>query len=309
MKNLKELCIKLITPPKWLMLILTLISTAGLIVVFIIGLENTIIAYIIYALSAYTLTADCFFMSKVIPRSYNGIKTRVHNHPIGNRYMTDVEFKVRISLYVSLGINFIYSIFKLISGIIFSSFWWGAEAIYYILLSLLRFLLLKYIHTNTTKKGIIHEYRHYRLCGIMMLALNTSLTGIMFQLVRDNRSYSYPGILIYVAATYTFYAVTISIVDIVQYRKYKSPILSASKAIRFAAALVSLLSLETAMLAQFGSDELFRKNMVTLTSIGVYAIILTVSIYMIIHSTLEIKKKERQKIAPEIIRLTDELLK
>lgn len=52
---------------------------------------------------------------------------------------------------------------------------------------------------------------------------------------------------------------TVSVIDLVKYRKYKYPVLSAAKAIRFAAALVSLLSLETAMLAQFGDDESFRR--------------------------------------------------
>ena len=49
-----------------------------------------------------------------------------------------------------------------------------------------------------------------------MLILNLSLTGIVFMMVWQNKAYSYPGTLIF-AAAYTFYTVTISLIDIVKY--------------------------------------------------------------------------------------------
>lgn len=55
-------------------------------------------------------------------------------------------------------------------------------------------------------------------------------------------------------ALYTFYITTTAIIDIIKYRKYNSPVMSISKVIKLAAALVSMLFLETAMFAQFGAD-------------------------------------------------------
>ena len=155
--------------------------------------------------------------------------------------MTDTSFKVRVSLYLSLGINLMYSAFKLAAGIYYSSFWWGAVAVYYIVLSMIRFLLLRYMRNMSSEQDVISEYRRYRLCGMMMVLLNLSLTGIIIQMVRDHKAYSYSEIMILAAATYTFYTVTVSIIDMIKFRKYKSPVLSASKAIRFASALVALL--------------------------------------------------------------------
>ena len=73
-------------------------------------------------------------------------------------------------------------------------------------------------------------------------------------------------------------------------RKYKSPVLSASKAIRFASALVALLSLETAMLAQYGNDEVFRRVMTSLTGAGVCIIVLAMSVYMIVKANRELHR-------------------
>lgn len=289
MKKWKMIYKKLLFPPTWLILILIIFSTASLITVFVKSWEETIISYIVYMLSAYTLTVLCIYLIKILPKQYKAIKKAVYINPLGKQYMTDANFRVTVSLYISLLINLAYSALKLTSGIIYSSLWLGAVAVYYILLSLLRFILLRYMKTGKGKQDILQEYKRYRLCGMIMLVLNLSLTGIVFQMVWQNKGYSYPGILIFVAATYTFYTVTVSIIDLIKYSKYKSPVLSAAKAIRFAAALVSLLSLETAMLVQFGDDENYRRLMTALTGSGVCIIVLGMSIYMISKSNKEIK--------------------
>lgn len=281
---------KLLFPPIWLIFLLTIVSAVALIVVFLNGLENHLIAYVVYPISAYAVTVLTAFFIMTFPGWYRDLKQSFYNHPYGYKYMTDRGYRVRVSLYISLTVNLIYSVFKLISGIVLSSFWWGAVAVYYIILSVVRFLLLRYMRNNRGEPMMLFEYRRYRLCGLLMLILNMTLTGIVFQVVWQNKGYAYPGVMIFAAAAYTFYTVTSSIISMVKYRKYKSPVMSASKAIKFAAALVSLLSLETAMLAQFGDDPVFTRIMTACTGAGVCIIVLTMSIYMIVKSTIEIKK-------------------
>ena len=53
----------------------------------------------------------------------------------------------------------------------------------------------------------------------------------------------------------SIYITITSVVHVVRYRRYNSPVMSAAKRINLVAALVSMLSLETAMLARFGSRE------------------------------------------------------
>lgn len=294
MKNWKTIGKKLLFPPVWLAMLLTIVSTAGLILVFVKGWDDHLLAYALYTLSAYTLTVDCVFFSKTLPGYYRKARQKVYEHPVGNRYMTDAAFKVRVSLYLSLGINLLYSVFKLAAGIYYASFWWGAIAVYYMVLALIRFLLLRYMNSSKHKTDILSEYRRCRLCGILMVLLNLSLSGIVFQMVWQNKAYTYPEIIIIAVATYTLYTVTASIVDMIKYRKFKSPVMSASKAIRFAAALVSLLTLETAMLVQYGDDEAFRALMTALTGSGVCIIVLGMSVFMVIRANREIRQIQNQ---------------
>ena len=87
-----------------------------------------------------------------------------------------------------------------------------------------------------------------------LVVMNQALAGIVFYIVKQNRGFTYSGTLIYAMAAYTFYITISAAVNVARFRKHGSPLLSAAKAISLTAALVSMLSLETAMLAQFGAE-------------------------------------------------------
>ena len=290
MKAWNRICKKLLFPPGWVMAILAGFSAAALPVVFLRGADEHPAAYAVYALSAYALTVVCIFLVRTLPEFYRAARQKLYANPWGKRFMTDAAFRVWMSLLVSLGMNLVYSAFKLTVGIVYSSFWWGAVAVYYIVLSMIRFLLLCQMRSMRNQQDIMSEYRRYRLCGAMLVLLNLSLTGLVVQMVRDHRAYVYPESMVIASAAYTFYTVAASILDMVKYRAYKSPTLSAAKIIRFAAALVSLLSLETAMLAQYGGGEGFRRSMTGLTGGGVCVMVLAMSVYMILKANRELKK-------------------
>lgn len=286
---MKKILNKMLYPPIWLMTLLTVASAVVLPLVFIKGWKESPIAYAVYVLAFYTVSVLCLFFGKVLPKQYKEIKQKIYANPFGNKYMTDAAFKVRVSLYSSLAINLAYSAFKLISGIFYSSLWIEAFAVYYILLSVIRFILLHHIERKKDA-GLIEEYRSYRISAVLMMFINLTLSGIVLNMIVKNEAAAYSDIYVITSAAYTFYILTVSIIDLVKYRKYKSPVMSPAKAIRFAQALVSLLSLEASMLVQFGDDESYRRLMLALTGAGVCIIVLAMSVYMIIRSVKEIKR-------------------
>lgn len=286
--NWKGIGKKILHPPIWFMLPLAGISAVLLVLAFIREWHESPKAIAVYVLAFYTLSIWCVFLAVTLPKRYRKMKRKIYDNPLGNRYMTDVEFKVRISLYISLVINLGYAVFKLISGVYYSSFWIGAVAVYYVLLSIARFLLLRYMKTG--KQDMITKYRRYRLTAMLMLFINLTLSVIVLNMIFRNESASYSDIYVITTAAYAFYMLITSFFDLIRHRKRRDPILSAAKTIRFTAALVSLLSLEASMLIQFGNDELFRKWMLSLTGIGVCVIIVSMSIYMMIRASREIER-------------------
>lgn len=289
MKKWKAAGKKLLFPPVWVLVVLTLLSGAALVAVFVMGWEEAPIAYAVYVVAFYTVVVLSVFFYLELPRKYREIKQKIYNHPLGNRYMTDAGFKVRVPLVNSLAINLAYSVFKFASGIYYSSLWIGSIAVYYILLSVIRFVLLDHMERKQ-HAGLIQEYKSCRFAAFLMGLINLTLSAIVLSMIYQDQTPAISDIFVITSATYTFYILSASIRDLIKFRQYKRPILSAAKAVRLAQALVSLLSLEASMLVQFGDDEVYRRIMLAVTGAAVCIMVLTMSIYMIVRANKQIKK-------------------
>lgn len=288
MERFKDILRKLLFPGVAVVLISVPAAAAALTYVFLYGEEYSQIAYAAYVFSAYSLTIVC---AAIIKMPKDGFRTALHKNPYVHRYLTDVPFKAQVSLYCSLGINLLFAAIKLCYGVCFRSVWFGTLAVYYILLAMMRFLLLRHVNRNSIGEDLKAEWKRCRWCGWILLLMNTALLGVVILVVAEGQGFSYGGYLIYVVAMYAFYSVISAARDVAKYRKYSSPILSASKAIKLAAALVSMLSLETAMLAQFGekSGEQFRAVMTTLTGCAVCLLVLAMAVMMLRQSGKQLR--------------------
>ena len=292
MRNWKSIGKKFLFLPLCLIMILTVISTIALIFVFTKGWETVWIAYVIYVISFYTLTVVCLACWKTIPKYYKRMKGKVYDNKYANRYLTDVVFKTHVTLYRSLFINLIYVIVNAVSAILYHTYWFAIFAIYYAIMAIMRFLLVRYVGRNQIGTSRLGELKRSRLCAYILMTVNLALSGAVLMMVYFNRGFEYQGFLIYVIALYTFYITGMAIKDMVKYRKYQSPVMSMSKIIQMAAALFSMLFLETAMFSQFGADTSpqVKRNMIMVTGAGISVIVVIMAVYMIVRSTQEIKK-------------------
>ena len=279
-------------PPVWLLVLLTIAAAAGLAWVFLNGLAEHWFAYGIYILSFFALVVDCAFLALVLPKRYRKIKQAVYNNPLGNRYMTDKVFRARVSLYLSLGINLLYVGLQGVQWYLFRSWWFVVLAAYYVILSLMRFLLVRYVHKNEPGTHVLAEWKTSRICAAILLLVNLSLSGAVLMILYQNRGFNYGGVLIYVIALYTFYSTIHAVVDIIKYRKLGSPIMSTAKIVSLSAALVSMLNLETAMFSQFGGDLApeHQRLFIILTGAGVSIIVVAMSVGLIVRATKEVRR-------------------
>lgn len=290
--NWKKIGKNLIFPNVLIIIILTVISTAALIHVFMNGLETAPIAYIAYIVSFYTLTVLTIYLCLVLPKQYQRIRQKIYDNPFGNRYMTDAAFRTSVSLYTSLGINLLYTGLNVLSYFLYDSYWFLVLAVYYTILAVMRFLLVRYAHKNGIGKNRLGELKRARMCSIILLNLNFVLTGAVLMILYQNKGFEYHGILIYAMAAYTFYITISAVVNLLRYRKYKSPVMTVGKIISLSSALVSMLSLETAMFAQFGQDMSpeGQRLMIILTGAGISIVVITMSACMIIRTSEELKQ-------------------
>ena len=159
----------------------------------------------------------------------------------------------------------------------------------------MRFALIKRYRYNlkyeNEREQRLFGLKSYRFCGILMFLLNLAVSGLVIQLVWQNKSYEYPGFLIYAFAAYSFYCIGIAIRNMAKHRKLQQPVLAAAKMLSFACALMSILATQTAMLTQFGNgQEQFARMMNALTGSAVCFLIFGLAIWMVRRANREIKR-------------------
>ncbi len=294
--NWKELVKRILLPPICFLFVLVFLSAAGLGFVFIKGLENSLEAIWVYVVSFYALTIFCIACGTTFPEYYKNIKQKVYENKYANQYLTDVAFKTQVTLYSSLLINVIYVAVNAVSAYVYETNWFGIFAVYYAIMAIMRFLLVRYIGRNYLGESRLGELKRARFCAYILLTVNLILSAVVLMMLYFERGFAYQGFLIYVMALYTFYITTTAVIDLVKYRKYHSPIMSISKVIKLASALFSMLFLETAMYAQFGKEtpEETKRIMIMATGAGISVIVVGMSVYMIVRSTKELKEIRRK---------------
>ena len=286
--NWRKIGKSLLFPHIAILLVLLPVATVLLIYSMVFIGTETVIAYISYVLAAYTLMIWCFR----IPWLIQFVKSFKNENKYAQMWFTDTRLRVNVSLYGSLLWNTAYAVFQLGLGFWHHTFWFYSLAGYYICLAIMRFFLVQHTRKHNAGEQMQEELIKYRNCGIVFLLMNLALSLMVFFMVYWNRTFEHHEITTIAMAAYTFGSMTMAIISVVKYRKYNSPVYSASKAISLAAACVSMLTLESTMLTTFNDGKMSlteRKIMLGATGTVICAFIITMAIYMIVQSSKKLK--------------------
>lgn len=210
-----------------------------------------------------------------------------------NDYRTDLWFRAEASVHISTGVNLTYSMYQALIGLTRKSVWFDVLAVYYILLTITRVLMLYYIR-NEAEDGR-EELRRYRKCGFMMLGLTVFVLGIGLLVNNGNSAAKeYPGHMVFVVGAFTIYTFIISIANLWKYRKLESPLISASKSVNLATALVSLYAFQASVFAQF--KAFINPSLITLlnvsVAVGSFICVAYMSGHIIVRATRALRGKE-----------------
>ena len=289
MDRFKKLCKALFWPSQAVTILLAPVCAVLLFWVFYSGYQETLVAYPIYVLSAYALSIGCIAL---IP----AIRRRIASGRKKKASLTEADRKkqIRTSLYQSLGINLIYAVFKIVSGIVYRSAWLWSSGLYYMVLSLIRFILVLYERRINRIEDPLRQkllgWDGFRSCGFLLLLLNLTMSGMVFQMIWQDTASSYPEIVVIAIAAYTFYRLSVAIIQVYQSRKQKTPIQGAARNISLTAAMMSLFSLQTALFSTYGEDFTQQFLMNSLTGGAVCLLAVLGALGMVVHGSR--RKKE-----------------
>ena len=266
---------------------MTLVIAVLTILIVCFEVINVILASLIYVLAAGLLGLSSYYFYRDLNNGiHSKVKSRMEANPFTKRFVKDYHYRTVLFTYASLAVNLIFALGNGIFGIVNRSVWFGAMSAYYIVLSMMRFIVIRFEWRNATEpkspKVRRKELSVYRNCGILLILLTIVLGASVIQMVYSDQGHNYPGTLIFAVAAYTFYKIILSVINVVKAGKLKSPLLMTIKNISYADAVVSMLSLQTAMFAAFGSeDELEHWKLNAVTGGIVCMLVLSMGIYMI----------------------------
>lgn len=272
---------KILFPHTFIIFLLFNLTVAGLIFIFVNHLEENLLAIMFYMVAFYTLVVVCVR----IPGIVKNVKSGLYANKYTNMYLTDKDLRMRLSMYRGLLINFCFATFKIIMGFIYNSSWLFAMAGYNVILSLMRFIVV----IRSQKKGLseIEERRRglqsYQVCGWLVMILNIAVSVIMFMVIVQKQTIEYHMIVTIGLAAFTFYCFIMAVINMVKYRERTNPVYATIKRIDMVKAIVSIFTLQVAMLTSFSGQgaAINISLMNTLTGIAVTIAINTIGAMML----------------------------
>ena len=287
----KNLGLILLYPHVAVIICLLPIAVAFLVLSLIYLGTESIFAIVSYLFAFYMLIVICFR----IPRIIQFFKTLKNENKYVKKWFSDVHLRMNVSLYGSLIWNVAFAIFQLVLGFYHKSFWFFSMFAYYVLLGVMRFFLVKHTRKYKANEQTEIEIKKYVFCGWLLLFMNLALAVIVFFMVYYNKTFYHHMITTIAIAAFTFFTFTFAIINLVKYKKYKSPVYSAAKTITLIAGAVSMLTLETTMLTTFGANEsqIFSQIMLSITGGGVICFAIIMAIIMLVKGSKELNKNKK----------------
>ena len=142
----------------------------------------------------------------------------------------------------SLVFNIAFATYHLVMGLVTSSWWLLTLGSYYLILSTVRFAVLR----SKSKERFIAKFT-----GWMLMLLSIPLVGTVILSVLRDRGHKLHMIVMIAMAAYAFTKITLAIIKFIKARRSKSAILLTLRNISLADAFVSIFALQRSMLVSF----------------------------------------------------------
>ena len=250
----------------------------------------------LYALAAVSVAAAAVCLYKDLREGViDRILMTVKRSALGARFLEDYTFRTILTTMPAFLINVAYTVYNGVIGIMNQSAWFITMAVYCSLLGIMRFRAVstgrKISHLEDKQLIRKKELSVIKTDGILLLVLNLALSGVVLLTIAQDTAKRYSEIMVISIAAYTFYKITMAVVNMIRVRKTQSPILITIRNIGVADALVSVLTLQATMLASFKDKSNLNSNqMNAITGLAVCILISILGISMIWYAS--VKKKE-----------------
>ena len=289
---------KLNNPPKWIGLITGATALVALPLSILILTINQ--AYKVQATIACVISGLIFLYAVWVTVNYvirlrRKVLNMADKYTFTRNLFGNYEYRSIFLSACAFLCNLGYTVFLASLAFFYDSVWYGALAVYYIMLAMSRGSIL--VQNNKHEKKYKYDYHGlqkakvgtYRYCGIMLLALTAALGVSVVELLINGVGPRTASGFIYVFAAVAVYKVINAIIQFVRSTKSTDLAVRSVWYINFSVTLVSVLTLQTVILSAY--PKVTNATLLNgLTGFVVCLITLALGTFMIVHS-VQVKKR------------------
>lgn len=280
-----------------LVYVVTVLSAVAAIVVSIVPTESVVVemlSYLLYAIAAISLGYTVYTLVLYGPSLKSNVTSWLKKNKLVANVMENYGFSTLFFSVVSVAITLAFAVMNLVSAFKYRLLWYAAISAYYVLIILLRGGIVaadvkcgkKYAaNSNTLNRRRVQIYLG---CGVALIVLELAMGVAVTEMVLSRRPIQSGQIMTIANAAYTFYKLTMALLNLLKARRQCNPTVQALRNVNFADACMSMVSLTVIMLATFGGTE----NLMVIKALSGFAacaVTLALAVYMTVKGTKQLK--------------------
>ena len=163
------------------------------------------------------------------------------------------DYRDKAVLCISTTVNYFFAGFQLYGGIRYRSAWFTALGVYYAVLTSVRL----YLGLSKAKRGR-NAWKVFHFSGLALVIANLALIIMISIMIAEPSitTYGYSTIITAGVVFWTFYLLVSAVVATVRKKGEHDAVTLAGSIVQFVGAAVSILMLQTAMIASYGTQVL-----------------------------------------------------
>ena len=150
----------------------------------------------------------------------------------GEKFVSDQHYRIVLLAAITFAFNLLYALYHCLLGIVNLSLWFIAMAAFYGILAAMRFSAVLCGQKDLSLSSEDRERFVMKLSGLLLAALSIVFAAISYISLSQNIATKHGQIVMITIATYTFYKISIAIIQAVKQHKNPSPLLRTLRSIR-----------------------------------------------------------------------------
>ena len=217
--------------------------------------------------------------------AYNNIAMIYDN----DNFFNNLSKRVRLlGLLLSGGMNLLYVVSNILSGVVYKSFWYFSLTICHMLFLSVRFYLFS--KTKGKEPAIRSSLIISKRVGSFLVILDALAIALCFYSFLVDEGARQGVTMLYPLGIYTAYSIIISLYGIFISQKNKIPTYLAYRNITLTTALFSLFNLVYSALHSFGKNTLISSLLLTAIGSFVFTFSLSLALYLVQRSKSGLKR-------------------